>query len=303
MRIAVMDFSSTAISLLVEEVSGEMMSSVVGLRRSVSILDYMNRKGKLSSKGIEKVADSVRYLLEAADRVGAESVHLISTASMRIITNYEEVAEAVRNATGLDFIILDGRDEAYADYMANREYAALGDALLLDAGGISAELADLGNSSRDSMYSLSAGPVALFRRFSGMYPDEEEADDIRRYVRKTYRKNGVYPGRVFPHIVLVGGNAEALYSVYADYFSVPPSSFRTMRKKKLRKLVKHLMLSSDDRSALFIRNAPEKVHTILPTALLALETASFFSAREFIISDRGVKEGYLRALMEDKWAN
>ena len=89
MRIAVIDFSSTALSLLVEEISGEMMSSVVGLRRSVSILDYMNRKGRLSERGIEKVIDSMRYLIEAAERVGAESIRLISTASMRIISNYD----------------------------------------------------------------------------------------------------------------------------------------------------------------------------------------------------------------------
>ncbi len=297
MRIAVIDFSSTALSLLVEEISGEMMSSVVGLRRSVSILDYMNRKGRLSERGIEKVIDSMRYLIEAAERVGAESIRLISTASMRIISNYEEVADAVRNATGLDFDILDGRDEAYADYMANREYAALGDSLLLDAGGVSAELVDLNSSSRKDMFSLPIGPLALFRRFPGMYPDADDAIAIRKRIAKVYEKNRVYPGRIFSHIVLVGGNAEALYSVYADYFSLPESSLRAMDRKKLKKLIKHL-LSSEERSMLFIRNAPEKVHTLIPAALLAYETASHFSADELVISDKGVKEGYLRILVE-----
>ena len=298
MRIAVMDFSSTAISLLVEEVSGEMMSSVVGLRRSVSILDYMNRKGKLSSKGIERVVDSVRYLLEAADRVGAESVHLISTASMRIITNYEEVAEAVRNATGLDFIILDGRDEAYADYMANREYAALGDALLLDIGGATAELADLEEEDMENMFSLPIGPVALRRFSSSLYPDEDEIREMRKEIKKVLSRELVYPGAGFGHLVLIGSNCEALYSVYSDFYGIPDSALRVMKRKKLKRLISYLA-SSDDGSSLLIKNAPEKAHLLIPSAVLACTVAKYFSADELIISGKGVKEGYLRLLMEE----
>ena len=85
MKIAVIDFSSTSLSLLVENVSGEMMIPVVGIRKSVSILGYLSKKGKISERGIEKVVDSIKFLVEAAEKVGAESVHIISTASMRII--------------------------------------------------------------------------------------------------------------------------------------------------------------------------------------------------------------------------
>ena len=113
---AVIDFSSTSISLLVEEVSGEMMTPVVGLRRSVSILGYMSKKGRLSERGVEKAVESIRYLIDAASKVGAQSVHLISTASMRRMRNYGEVMEAVRAATGLPIKNLSGQDEAYADF-------------------------------------------------------------------------------------------------------------------------------------------------------------------------------------------
>ena len=68
MKIAVMDFSSTALSLLVAEVSRDSIEPVVGLRRTVSILDYMSRKGKLSERGVEKVVEAVTYLEEAAKK-------------------------------------------------------------------------------------------------------------------------------------------------------------------------------------------------------------------------------------------
>ena len=71
-----------------------------------------------------------------------------------------------------------------------------------------------------------------------------------------------------------------------------------MERKKLKKLIKYL-ISSDDRALILIRNVPEKVHTLIPSAVLAEEIASIFSASELIVSDKGVKDGYLRLLMEE----
>ncbi len=298
MKIAVIDFSSTSLSLLVEEVSGEMMVPVVGLRRSVSILGYMSKKGKLSERGIEKVVDSIRYLMEAAAKVGTDSVHIISTASMRIIRNYGEVAEAIKAGTGLPVNNLDGQAEAYADYIANREYTALGSTMLLDIGGYSSSFIDMDNSSKDSMFTLDIGPAALFQTFDGMYPDKDNVKRMRHQIDKTIEKNSVFPEKGFKHIVLTGSNAEALYAVYADHYSIPDSSFKTMARKKLRKMIKHL-IASDERSLILIRNVPEKVHTLIPSAILAEEIASIFSTDELIISDKGVKDGYLRILMEE----
>lgn len=298
MKIAVIDFSSTSLSLLVEEVSGEMLIPVVGLRRSVSILGYLSKKGKLSERGIEKVVDSIRFLMEAASKVGAESVHIISTASMRIIKNYGDVVDAVKAGTGLPITNLDGPSEAYADYIANREFSALGNSLLLDIGGYSSSMVDMGNSEKSAMFALDIGPAALFRLFDGIYPDKDDAKKIRKSIDKTLEKNGAFQGRTFSRLILVGSNAEALYGVYADYFSIGESSLHSMDRKKLKKLIKYL-ITSDDRALILIRNVPEKVHTLLPAAILAEEIAKVFSADELIISDKGVKDGYLRLLVEE----
>lgn len=298
MKIAVIDFSSTALSLLVADISGEMMVPVVGLRRSVSILGYMSKKGRISERGISKVVETIRYLIEAAKKVGAESVHLISTASMRLLCNYGEVSAAVTEATGLRIDNLDGQMEAYADYIANREYAALGSSLLLDIGGYSSAIADFDNGDKESMFALDIGPAALFRKYREMYPDKDEAKKLRRIISKAFVKAAVYPGRQFARIILAGSNADALYSVYADRYSIPASSLRMMERKKLKKLIDYLV-SSDDRSLILIRNAPEKVHMLIPSAILADETAKVFGADELIVSDKGVKEGYLRLLVEE----
>ena len=287
MKIAVIDFSSTSLSLLVEDISGEMMIPVVGLRRSVSILGYLSKKGRISERGIEKVVDSIKFLMDAADKVGAESVHIISTASMRLIRNYGEVVAAVKAGTGLSITNLDGQSEAYADYIANREFSALGSSLLLDIGGYSSSMVDMASGDQNSMFALDIGPAALFLRFDGMYPEKGDAKKMRAFIRKVMEKNAAFTGRAFSRLILVGSNAEALYGVYSDYYSLSDSSLHIMERKKLKKLIKYL-ISSDDRALILIRNVPEKVHTLIPSAVLAEEIASIFSASELIVSDKGV---------------
>ena len=297
MKIGIMDFSSTALSILVADINGDMIDKVVSLRRSVSILDYLTKKDRLSKRGIEKVVECASYLVDAARKVGTERIKMISTASMRLITNYREVAAAIEAATGLRIETLDGKAEAYTDYIANRSYSTLGSALMLDVGGATAEFADLEDGNMNSMYSLYVGPLSLSRRCKGMYPDKDEAEDLEKYIRKALKKEKVYKGMDFRHLILTGGTADALYRVYADYYSIPDSSVRRMERKKLSKLTKHL-LSSEERSMLFIKNAPENVHVLIPAAILVNTVARRFDSEEFIISDKGVKEGYLRLIVE-----
>ena len=175
MRLAVIDFSSVAISLLVADTGGEKnYRPVAGLRRSVPILDYLTHDGNLSETGIRKCKEEVRYLSEAARNAGSDEIHLIATASMRIIRNRDEVSREISEEAGCDVVLLSGRDEAYADYMANREFSILSPALLLDIGGVSAEFADLSDSKKKHMFSLPIGPVMLMTMFDSLYPDVDE---------------------------------------------------------------------------------------------------------------------------------
>ena len=46
-----MDFSSTALSLLVADVSRESIEPLIGLRRSVSLIDYMAKNIRVITDG------------------------------------------------------------------------------------------------------------------------------------------------------------------------------------------------------------------------------------------------------------
>ena len=298
MKIAIIDFSSSGIALLVANVAEGSMDVLLKTRRPLSIRDYMKKTGRLSRRGVEKIVEVMTEVKNSAIKVGAEKIFLYATASFRVVEDFQEVTDQMTAATGLKPTLLSGVDEAYADAVANSEYQTLGDVLLLDIGGMTCQLADLTDIKRENSYSLDIGPFQFARDMQGMYPDAEEAKAIKKKVSKTLEKHEVFSKKKFTKLVMAGGTADALYNIYQDYYQVPSSKAKVMKRKKLSKLIDYL-LTSDDRSLLIIRNASEKVHVIVPAAIVAYQCAKYFDASEIVVSPYGVKEGLVRLKMEE----
>ena len=296
MREALIDFSSTGLSLLVMD---DGKKPVFRLRRTLSVVDFMSRKGKLMDRGIDKVAEAVFHLKDAALEVGALRIYLIATASMRLIVNHDDVKDRILEKTGLSLSILSGSDEAYCTAAVNREYAEDCTALLLDIGGATCQIADLREPERDNMFSLPIGPMSLYKRLDDILPTKKEIKDMRRYIIDVLAGEMVYQGASYERIVLAGSTAEALLNIYADYYGRLDSDMKMMSRKMLKRLVDHLVGSGEGRS-LILMNAPEKIHVLIPAAVLALTCAKYYDSDEFIYSEMGVKEGYLRILEENR---
>ena len=295
MRYAVVDISSTSISLLVAEGEGRVLDVVLKERENLSMLHYLEER-ELSGRGLEKLTDALMRVRTTLKNLEVDRAWLISTAAMRGIRNFDEVSAAVAARTGMPVNLIDGNTEAYCDYVSNQRYAGYDRALLLDIGGGSVEVCDFSKPAKEEMICLNFGLMGLSRRFvKGIHPTEEEAKRIKKYVLKQADESGLPKKDVFKNAVLVGSILNAVYAVYADYFGVKGEEKR-IEYKKLKALTKHLVESSD-RSMLILKNAPEKLY-VLVTACVVLKTLlKRFDVTNILVSDLGVKEGYLQLVL------
>ncbi len=295
MRYAVVDISSTSISLLVAEGEGRVLDVVLKERENLSMLHYLEER-ELSGRGLEKLTDALMRVRTTLKNLEVDRAWLISTAAMRGIRNFDEVSAAVAARTGMPVNLIDGNTEAYCDYVSNQRYAGYDRALLLDIGGGSVEVCDFSKPAKEEMICLNFGLMGLSRRFvKGIHPTEEEARRIKKYVLKQADESGLPKKDVFKNAVLVGSILNAVYAVYADYFGVKGEEKR-IEYKKLKALTKHLVESSD-RSMLILKNAPEKLY-VLVTACVVLKTLlKRFDVTNIVVSDLGVKEGYLQLVL------
>ena len=197
--------------------------------------------------------------------------------------------------TGAPVNFIDAETEAYCDYIANRDYGK--GAVLMDIGGASIEICDLGKDGADHRRCLRFGVQDLHSKFvEHIQPNEEEGKKILKYIRKKFDAERV-PDRGFGTVVLAGATNLALYAVYAEYTGNKQQGERAMRYKKFKKLAEHL-LGGTGRSRLILDAAPEKLHSVGIAALLVKAFVRRVGAENIVVSERGVKDGYLRLVVD-----
>ena len=300
MKYSVIDISSSSISMIVAESEGGKTEVVFKERSSLTLVHYLE-DGALSERGVQRLAEMLLRYKDMSAGLGVERCYLIATAALRHVRNFGEVAAAVLAETGLTVNLIDGETEAYCDYIANIYYKSFDRPVLIDLGGKSIEICDLSKTSKEEMMSIPFGLIDLYRKFvSAIYPDEKEAKDIRRYANKRFDEAGLPEDGVYSTAVIVGATGAAIYDIYAEFSDEKlASDVRTIRRKKFKKLVDHL-LTGADRSRLVLNNAPEKLYLIGSAAIVLKLLFKRFDVENIIVSERGVKEGYLRLVLEGK---
>lgn len=291
MKYAVIDISSSSISLAAAEDTGK--EPFFRARESLTLLHYMDGHS-LSKRGIEKLIEAVLAMQEKCRSVGVDMLYLISTAALRAVLNSEEVHEEIFSETGIPLNFVDGETEAYCDYVANRGYGGgEGGAVLLDIGGASTEICDLNMEDREGLHCLDFGILTLRKKFvEKIQPGEEEAERIRKFLKKRFKKAGLPKKGVYDTVVLAGATNLALYAVYAEFTKTHTVGERVMDGKKFKKLTEHL-LSGAGRAKLILDVAPDKLYAVGLAAVVAEALCKRFGAEKIVVSDKGVKEGYL----------
>lgn len=300
MKYAVIDISSGGLSYLIASVRNEKTEILLRERVHIGFLSYMAGE-KLSARGIGKLTDALCEVKRSCEGLGVRRCFLIATALLRHIANREEIENAVTEATGFSVRCLDGETEAYCDFLANRYYAAYPRAILVDIGGKSVEFCDLSQSDRGAMRSLDFGLFDLIGRFvKKTLPTPEEAKAIKSYLKERYRKEKLPGADRYDTLVTAGASAMAVYAVYAAFIGAErEEGERVIHKKSFSRFVDYL-LEGERRSQLILSEAPEKLALLLPAALLLKTLFKRFDLERAIVSERGVKEGFLRLVFDGK---
>lgn len=298
MKYSVIDVSSSSISMVVAANGGT--NEVVFKERAALSLTHYLEGDKLSARGMEKLAALLDHMKAVACAEGAQRCYVISTAALRHVANSEQIAAFVHEKTGLTINFIDEPTEAYCDYIANLSYRSYDRAVLIDLGGKSIEICDLSKSEKAEMFGFEFGLVDLNRKFVGnIYPTEDEVKSIRKYLKKKFDAASLPEEGTFATAVLVGASATAIYDIYADFAKADRTGPKIIEYKKYKKLVKRL-LEGADRSSLVLKNAPEKVYVIGAAAVALKALFKRFGVETIVVSESGVKEGYLRLVLDGR---
>ncbi|MEZ5823265.1 MAG: Ppx/GppA family phosphatase [Geminicoccaceae bacterium] len=286
---AVIDIGSNSVRLVVYQRLARAPlprfneKSLCGLGRGLA------ETGQLAEDAVEHALTSLRRFAAIASAMNVGKIDILATEAVRRAENGRTFIEAVREATGIEPLVLDGTEEAH--------YAAMGVLAGLwrpvgsvgDMGGGSLELARIdGEKVLDHRVSLPLGalPVSAWL--------EEGAAKARARVDEL----------IAPHVAdfagerdfhLVGGGWRALARVHmaASHAPVRVAHGYRVEASRMRDFAKDVRELAPGKIAKLADVPPRRVSTLASAALVLERLLAALQPERVVVSALGLREGFL----------
>lgn len=295
----IIDIGSNTIRLSVYATKPKL-HPVFHQKNTAGLISYIGKDRLLSQEGIHKLVYVLGGFRHTLDILHIKHVFVFATAPLRRIENTEEVLSAVWERTGFSVRVLTGEEEAQFAFCGAMQALPYKDGLLLDIGGGSTELVFY--KDREVLYSTSLpmGSLSLYQTFvSQLLPTKEERRKIKNAIGNALSKTLLPVSDHGPlSLCAVGGTARAACKLINRKLGMP-SQNRHFSTKILQSLLHQFHGSEKKVFAPILQVAPDRIHTLVPGMILLKTIAKHYNASEITVSETGVREGYLTAVLAD----
>ena len=289
-KYAAIDIGSNALRLLISNVI-EYRKETITLKNSlirvpIRLGQDAFTSGKISRNNIKQITRSMRAFKNLMKVHNVKKYLAFATAALRDAKNGEEVIDRVKNKTGINIQIIDGKKEAKIISNTNvfRGVHPKKTILYIDVGGGSTELSIIKNKKVLKSISLKIGTVRLLN--DGV--DSETWIMAKKWVTTNTRP--------FTNIFLLGtgGNINKLHKI-SNIKENKPITYN-----KLRKIYENLKsLSYEERIIKFALNQ-DRSDVIIPATELFLKIFEWSGAREVYVPKVGLSDGMIKELCKTK---
>lgn len=290
MQYALIDIGSNSMRLTVYELEGYSFKILFREKIMAGLAGFVSRK-KLTAEGITRASDGLLEFRHILELFKIKNVSVFATASLRNIDNTEEAVAEITERTGFEIEIVSGKDEALYGYTGAMRELGIDSGIFVDIGGGSTELVTFDDSKCCDAMSLPIGSLRLYsdhvKKILPSRADLKEFEVRAKDELKNFPKKSDYAT-----IVGVGGTARASMKLVRRLFGLPKGT-NTMTELQLAVLWEILIKADKTAIDLILKTDPERIHTIIPGIAILREIAKRFGAKEIIISNYGVREGYL----------
>ena len=245
------------------------------------------------AEGIECACAGLLTFRKILQTLQIENTRIFATASLRNVSNTERALSVIRAATGFSVEVISGEEEAAFGYAGAMQELDLTDGLFVDIGGASTEVVRFAGGVMESANSCPVGSLKLYRDFvRKILPNKEAIHHMEKAI--TMATLGVVerPVRQGLPLVCVGGTARAALKLAKRGCRLPETS-NSITIGQLDRVCQELCASQKQAADLVLKIEPERIHTMIPGMLILRHMVQGFGAGRVIVSQYGVREGYL----------
>jgi len=162
-----LDIGTNSLILLVARCSSSGIEPVNEVYAICRLGEQVNRTGLLSEEAMTRTLAALGEMRRIAERDGVEELLVTATSAVRDAANRSEFLVRCHEVLGVFPQVLSGREEARLTYLgATHDLPAGQEALVMDVGGGSTELAYGTREVMIAAHSLNLGCVRLLESFS-----------------------------------------------------------------------------------------------------------------------------------------
>ena len=298
---SVIDIGSNTVRLAIYRLDpGSGLTSILNNKYTVGLAAYVDKSGAMAPEGTDRLVEVMGRFRAALDLLPGCECFPFATASLRNITNREEVLESVRERAGFDIRVLSGYEEAMLDYRGAVRSMPGEEGLLVDVGGGSTELVFFKAGRAAAARSVPLGSLSLFNKcVAGIIPTASELAALKAEARRALL-SALPDSQGCPAQPMcgVGGTARGVLALYRGMAGEPPKE--GYGTQFFLKLLRQAQDSPKKLTRRILKIAPERVHTMLPGVALLSAAAEIYGSRTVVTSPYGVREGYLLSILEGR---
>ena len=287
MRYAVADTGSNTIRLSVYECSGGAIEQIFTEAVFANLAGHI-KDNFLTDEGILVCCDALKKHEQTAKKYDAE-FYAFATAAIRNAKNSEKIVEKVKELTDIDLEILSGEDEGELSFLGACDDFSQKSGIMADVGGGSSEIIAFRNGKIKAIQSVPLGSLAAYKRFvSGEIPTSAETENIMNEIKNHLDKNENFKNIKSDTLCLVGGGvlaSQQLSEVFLRSTDLTASGIKNLIS---------LFIARENAVTILENIIPKRKLTITPGLCIYYALCKYFGAQKIEISDKGIKEGYLK---------
>ncbi|MCU1624153.1 MAG: exopolyphosphatase [Frankiales bacterium] len=298
MRLGVLDVGSNTVHLLVVEAHpGSHPDPVRSHKSELRLAELIGPDGSLGDRGRELLIQAVTEAAAAAREEKLDDLVAFATSAVRDASDGAAAIEAVREATGVDLVVLSGEDEAAMTFLAVRRWFgwSSGRLLCLDIGGGSLEIACGRDELPDLALSVPLGAGRLTReRLPGDPPSRKDVIALREHVWQVLAEvvpdvhvqgppdRVVATSKTFRSLARLDGAAP---------YALGPRVPRSLSRRGLEAIVERVMPLPVAERALLPGVSESRAPQLLAGAIVAVEALTAFGVERADICPWAMREG------------
>jgi exopolyphosphatase/guanosine-5'-triphosphate,3'-diphosphate pyrophosphatase len=241
--------------------------------------------GKISPKKIEKLIKTIHAFKNLMEVHEVVAFRACATSAMREASNGKDVVKKVKEATGIEINVIEGKEEAEIIY-SNQIVEMINDNndyLYVDVGGGSTEITLFSSRKLVDSRSFNIGTIRMLNKKIS----ETDFDQMKKWL------NGLSLKKKSISIIGSGGNINKIFKIAGN------KDRQFLVIEELKEIDKFLNYYSIEERIKVLGLNPDRADVIVPASEIFVRIMKWTGAKKIIVPTIGVSDGIIHQLYSE----